>query len=157
MSNKRFKCLIHLANKLQQDLEAKTANPFTKNTPQTWGSICFAALVPCCAVLPLHIFCPTLVFVLSPAPRPLVSLSCSRGSPSRGGILTPTLLLCAACSPDAAWSLSPARRRSCTWSSRTVRWESHTWPSPLGCAASAWGCSTALEVEKETTFIYHDS
>lgn len=78
-----------------------------------------------------------------------MSLSCSRGSPSRGGILTPTLLLYAACSPDAAWSPSPARLRSCTWSNRTARWESRTWPSPWGYAASVWGCSTALEGEGE--------
>ncbi len=39
---------------------------------------------------------------LEPPPNAAVSLSCSRGSPSRGGILTPTLSLCAACSPGAA-------------------------------------------------------
>ncbi len=104
-------------------------------------------------VLSLHLFRPTLMSVPASKPMPthpcFMSLSCSRGSPSHGGILTQTLLLCAACSPDAAWNLSPARLHSCTWSSRIVRWESHTWPSPWGCAALVWGCSMALAGERE--------
>lgn len=71
-------------------------------------------------------------------------LSCTQGSPSHGGIVALTLWPYAACSPDAVWNLPPARLHSCTWSSRTVRWESHTWPGPWGCAAAVWGCSTAL-------------
>lgn len=75
---------------------------------------------------------------------PATRLSCTRGSPSRGGIVALTLWPYAACSPDVAWNLPPAPLHSCTWSSRTVRWESHTWPGPWGCAAVVWGCSRAL-------------
>ena len=82
-----FKCLSHISNELQQDLEATKANPFTKYALQTRGRICFPALWP--LTVPPPILPPANLRLLSPSP--LVSLSCSRGSPSRGGILTPTL------------------------------------------------------------------
>lgn len=136
-------------NKVLRPCEAMCANLFSECAPLTEGSICPPALWS--SLFVSHLFSVNLLsFCYLPDHSPLVSLSCSRGSPSRGGILAPILLLCAACSQDAAWSQAPARLRSYTWSSRTVRWESRTLPSPWGCAASVSGCSTALEVKTET-------
>lgn len=132
LSNWKIMCLIHTPNKVQKDLDVITPLNMLFKSMAVFSVSCPAFLYS------LHVLFPS----------PLVPLSCSRGSPSHGGILAPTLLLCAACSPNAAWSPSPARLRSCTWSSRTVRWESRTWPSPGGCAASVWGCSTALRERK---------
>lgn len=68
-------------------LRATEANPFTTYALQTRGRICFPALWS--LTVPPPILPRSNLRLLSLSP--LASLSCSRGSPSRGGILTPTL------------------------------------------------------------------
>ena len=92
---------LSVSNELQQDLEAMCANLFSECSPSTEGCICPPALWS--SLFVSHLISVNLLsFCYLPDHSPLVSLSCSRGSPSRGGILAQTLLLCAACSQDAA-------------------------------------------------------
>lgn len=73
----------------------------------------------------------------------------SPGSPSRSCSAARTLCSCAACSPGAAWTPAPRWPQRCTWSSRTARWASRTWPGHGGSSAASAGWSRDLGRQQE--------